>query len=42
MEQAELNDLGSYFTIENNHICLNKGVITDSDGMLYDKVECTM
>ncbi|CAG8799827.1 32188_t:CDS:2, partial [Racocetra persica] len=24
-----------------NQICLNKGVITDSDGMLYDNGECT-
>ncbi|CAG8661206.1 5202_t:CDS:2, partial [Racocetra fulgida] len=31
MEDAELNALESYFTIENDHVCLNKGVITDLD-----------
>ncbi|CAG8474417.1 15623_t:CDS:1, partial [Cetraspora pellucida] len=31
MEKAELNALDSYFTIEDNQVCLNKGVITDSD-----------
>ncbi|CAJ0887474.1 12735_t:CDS:2 [Entrophospora sp. SA101] len=41
MEGAELDGLESYYTIENNHVCLNKGVITDSDGMLYSNGECT-
>ncbi|CAG8837727.1 19577_t:CDS:2, partial [Racocetra persica] len=36
MDKAELNALESYSTIENNYVFLNKGVTTDSDGMLYD------
>ncbi|CAG8532928.1 10980_t:CDS:2 [Cetraspora pellucida] len=36
MDKTELSALESYFTIENNYLCLNKGVTTDSDGMLYD------
>ncbi|CAG8669724.1 4007_t:CDS:2, partial [Ambispora leptoticha] len=36
MKRAELNALESYSTIENNYVLLNKGVTTDSDGMLYD------
>ncbi|CAG8443324.1 14649_t:CDS:2 [Cetraspora pellucida] len=40
-EDAELNALDSYFTIKDNQICLNKGVVTGSDGMLYDNGECT-
>ncbi|CAG8765520.1 6975_t:CDS:1, partial [Cetraspora pellucida] len=40
-EDAELNSLDSYFTIKDNQICLNKGVIIDSDGMLYENGECT-
>ncbi|CAI2193055.1 6954_t:CDS:2, partial [Funneliformis geosporum] len=35
IEESELNALKPYSTVENNYICLNKGVITDSDGMLY-------
>ncbi|CAJ0644343.1 4612_t:CDS:2 [Entrophospora sp. SA101] len=41
MEEDELNGLESYYTIENNHVCLNNGVITDSDGMLYNNGEIT-
>ena len=40
-EDAELNALDSYFTIKDNQICLNKGVMIDSDGMLYENGECT-
>ncbi|CAG8580043.1 2290_t:CDS:2, partial [Ambispora leptoticha] len=36
MKRTELNALESYSTIENNYVFLNKGVTTDSDGMLYD------
>ncbi|CAG8629894.1 1532_t:CDS:1 [Ambispora gerdemannii] len=41
MEEAELNVLKSYYTIESGHVCLNKGVVTDSDGMLYNNGEIT-
>ncbi|RHZ89720.1 hypothetical protein Glove_12g50 [Diversispora epigaea] len=41
IEEAELNGLKSYSTIENSYICLNKGVITDSNGMLYNNGEIT-
>ncbi|KAF0480809.1 crinkler CRN family protein [Gigaspora margarita] len=36
VDKTELNYLESYSTIENDHIYLNKGVITDSDGNLYN------
>ncbi|CAG8840985.1 35192_t:CDS:1, partial [Racocetra persica] len=36
IEEDELNALESYSTIENNYVFLNKGVTSDSDGMLYD------
>ncbi|CAG8499076.1 16870_t:CDS:2 [Cetraspora pellucida] len=41
MKRVELNALDSYFTIKDNQICLDKGVIIDSDGILYKNRECT-
>ncbi|CAG8468852.1 19340_t:CDS:2 [Cetraspora pellucida] len=41
MKRAELNTLKPYFTIKENQICLNKGVIIDLDDMLYRNGECT-
>ncbi|CAG8520915.1 6823_t:CDS:10, partial [Cetraspora pellucida] len=41
MKRVELNALNSYFMIKDNQICLDKGVIIDSDGILYKNRECT-
>ncbi|RHZ75565.1 hypothetical protein Glove_212g139 [Diversispora epigaea] len=41
MEEVELNGLKSYSTIKNSYVYLNKGVITDSDGILYNNGEIT-
>ncbi|CAG8597147.1 1130_t:CDS:2, partial [Diversispora eburnea] len=41
MEKYELNGLESYSTIEGSHIYLNKGMITDSNGRLYNNGDIT-